>query len=264
MRSSIILNAILVSASIANPIQRRAYATDVTIVTVTEYVIAGNQPTPTPNPDNAAVQADPKNQKPKYTKPEPEPEPEPQPQPQPSYEQEPAPPVAKPKPSTPPTPSYGTDYKSLVLKHHNIHRANHSAPSLTWSDSMESYALTLANRCVFKHDVSIGDESYGQNIGYGIDRQNIGKMITNLMYNNEADLYIDLYGEDNPDMSRFSDWGHFTQIVWKSTKSVGCATVKCSNYLGWNTVCNYSPPGNFAGRYASNVARPAGAAMAVA
>ncbi|KLJ09458.1 hypothetical protein EMPG_15120 [Blastomyces silverae] len=89
-------------------------------------------------------------------------------------------------------------------------------------------------------------------------------MITNLMYNDEVGLYAGMYGRANPDMSSFSKWGHFTQIVWKSTTVVGCATVKCSNHLRWNTVCNYGPPGNFGGRYAQNVARPNGAEMAIA
>ncbi|EER39652.1 conserved hypothetical protein [Histoplasma capsulatum H143] len=111
---------------------------------------------------------------------------------------------------------------------------------------------------------SVGTESYGQNIGYGVTPEEIGKMITNMMYNDEAGLYAGLYGQANPDMSNFHHWGHFSQIVWKDTNTVGCATVKCSNNLRWNTVCNYGPPGNFGGRYAQNVGRPQGAAMAVA
>jgi len=44
--------------------------------------------------------------------------------------------------------------------------------------------------------------------------------------------------------------GHFTQVVWKSTKQVGCFRQKCGNkYL---TVCQYSPAGNI-GKDKANV-----------
>ena len=76
-------------------------------------------------------------------------------------------------------------------------------------------------------------------------------MITNMMYNNELENYPLPFGDDNPDMTNFEIYGHMTQIVWKSTTSVGCATQYCPQGLVKNipgaapyfTVCNYSPPG---------------------
>lgn len=46
-----------------------------------------------------------------------------------------------------------SDYASTALYHHNIHRANHSAPAMTWSDAHASYAAQTARSCVFKHDL---------------------------------------------------------------------------------------------------------------
>jgi Cysteine-rich secretory protein family len=71
------------------------------------------------------------------------------------------------------------------------------------------------------------------------------------MYNDEIGFFPLPYGQAQPDMSNFESWGHFSQIVWQSTTSVGCATVNCPNGLAntgagvapWFTVCNYSPPG---------------------
>jgi hypothetical protein len=78
-------------------------------------------------------------------------------------------------------------------------------------------------------------------------------MITNAMYNGEMPKYPGPYGSDNVDISTFSAWGHFSQIVWADTTQVGCATQYCPNGLAnagantppYFTVCNYFPAGEF-------------------
>jgi hypothetical protein len=111
-------------------------------------------------------------------------------------------------------------------------------------------------------------------------------MITNLMYNDEFGYFDGLYGQANPNMAYFEKWGHFSQIVWKGSVSVGCATVVCNSLGNVDssapspfTVCNYYPPGkchqsfpleyadsdmytgNFAGEYGDNVLPPLGHAF---
>lgn len=153
------------------------------------------------------------------------------------------------------------DYKSTVLFHHNVHRSNHSAPALTYDDTLAGYAAELAKTCVFKHDTSIGGGGYGQNLaqaGSSGDEESRdpaeipGGAISNQWYNGELGLFDDsMYGQDSPDMSNFSAWGHFSQLVWKGTGSVGCATHFCGSdsqmfeapFSGWYTVCNYGSPG---------------------
>ena len=97
-----------------------------------------------------------------------------------------------------------------------------------------------------------GGGGYGQNIGAGASPDAVPALITNEMYNNEIGFFPLPYGQASPDMSQFENWGHFSQIVWQSTTSVGCATVDCSagglantgsGVSPWFTVCNYSPPG---------------------
>ncbi len=132
-----------------------------------------------------------------------------------------------------------------------MHRSNASVPGLTWDDHMASLAAQIAASCVYAHDTSTGGGGYGQNIGAGAPPADIPAMITNQMYNDEIGFYPGYGGE--PDMSNFEAWGHYSQIVWKSTSGVGCATQYCpgglantgGNVSPYFTVCNYSPPGMF-------------------
>jgi len=158
----------------------------------------------------------------------------------------------------------GTDYASLVTYHHNVHRANHTAPDLTYNTTLASIAADIASSCVYAHNTAQGGGGYGQNIAASSDNSptSIGATISNGFYGNEVDWYstpTNLFGLASPSMANFEKWGHFSQIVWKGTESVGCATQSCPNGLvnesgmKYFTVCNYYPPGNFGGEYAENV-----------
>ena len=82
----------------------------------------------------------------------------------------------------------------------------------------------------------------------------MGSFITDGLYNSEVNNYVYFGGE--PDVSKLNLWGHFSQIVWKGSTSVGCYTADCSSSGLQNagppippyfTVCNYAPPGEFDG-----------------
>ncbi len=49
------------------------------------------------------------------------------------------------------------------------------------------------------------------------------------------------------DDPNFDKYGHFTQVVWKNTTKIGCASGQ------YGTVCNYSPWGNWPNAFAANV-----------
>ena len=69
-----------------------------------------------------------------------------------------------------------------------------------------------------------------------------------MWYNEEK-----LYNYDNPGATDFEKIGHFTQLVWASTTTVGCGKATCSKgspFSGgtWQyVVCRYSPAGNVIG-----------------
>ncbi len=60
------------------------------------------------------------------------------------------------------------------------------------------------------------------------------------------------YPFSNPGSVEFGRVGHFTQIVWKETKKLGCARALCTGQTPfggspgewWNVVCRYGPTGN--------------------
>lgn len=189
------------------------------------------------------------------------------PQPTTSDSPPPAPPASTQSSTTQSSSSSGLgQYQQSILDAHNSHRANHSVSDIKWSYELAGIADKIASSCVYGHETKTGGGGYGQNIGAGTIPSDINKMITNAMYNNEIGYYPG-YGNE-PDMGDFHRWGHFSQIVWKDTQEVGCATVHCpgglantgSGIMPYFTVCNYKPVGNMAGEYGANVLQPKGMA----
>lgn len=94
----------------------------------------------------------------------------------------------------------------------------------------------------------------------------MGLFITGGLYNGEVNSYT--YFGAEPPIDTLHAWGHFSQVVWKGSASVGCATADCSAVgglanVGGNvpptfTVCNYGPAGNYIGLFALNVGRSIG------
>ncbi|KAM3509614.1 hypothetical protein MY10362_000507 [Beauveria mimosiformis] len=196
--------------------------------------------------------------------PTPEPQPETTPEPQPET-------TTKPQPSSQPepeTPAPADGYQRTAVKYHNAYRENHSAGSLSWDPTLAAYALELAQTCVFAHNTSMGgdDFRFGQNLAMAASSGDLGTM-DSAVGKASKDWYAEVadfgnsYGQENPATSAMV--GHFTQLVWKNTQKVGCATFKCPPGANFNmpslyTVCNYSPPGNVQGQYGSNVLPPLG------
>lgn len=71
-----------------------------------------------------------------------------------------------------------------------------------------------------------------------------------MWYDGEVGIFtsLDLYGVANP-TTDFDDWGHFSQVVWVATETIGCATTLCpagtifDGLQAWFTICNYGPAG---------------------
>ncbi|KAK3728242.1 hypothetical protein QZH41_019615 [Actinostola sp. cb2023] len=113
----------------------------------------------------------------------------------------------------------------------------------------QAYALKLAKEKQMKHDPN---NANGENLAWSWSSGGKGytcKEATESWYSE-----VKHYPFSYPPMNMANNFGHFTQVVWKSTKRLGVGIAK---YAG-NTyvVARYSPPGNVFGQYSLNVGAP--------
>ena len=145
-----------------------------------------------------------------------------------------------------------------IVDRHNEYRKRHAASSLTVLKELSTLCQSTVDYCK-----KIGDL---QHVGLSMDDGTIigqNLYLTSGMTNGASVVdrwysEIQYYDYDNVDKGTIMA-GHITQVVWKSTKQIGCAIAfgpwkdfSLSSYIG----CNYLPAGNALGQYAKNVSPP--------
>lgn len=129
------------------------------------------------------------------------------------------------------------------LQVHNTVRASHNLPPLSWSTEMVYYAKWWANQrradCALEHSAL----NYGENIFWGQGRKWTATQAVAAWVAEKA--YYD-YATNTCMSDR--DCTHYTQMVWRTTTSVGCAKIKCLNEDTY-VVCEYNPHGNIIGEW---------------
>ena len=127
-----------------------------------------------------------------------------------------------------------------MLAAHNNVRAKVNVPPLTWDNklaaSAREWADTLLARGEFLHRAK---SPYGENL-FAIH----GASAT-------PEEVVDAWASESRDYDYRSNrcskmCGHYTQLVWVSTKQVGCGVARNSRREVW--VCEYNPPGNYIGK----------------
>lgn len=105
--------------------------------------------------------------------------------------------------------------------------------------------LSLGND-VLTCNVSWKGGPYGENLASGY---NTSTLAVEAWAAEEADY--------NYSRAKFGkSTGHFTQLVWNETTSMGCGAVNCDGDVeGWFLVCEYYPPGNVKGEFKANIAK---------
>jgi uncharacterized protein YkwD len=153
-------------------------------------------------------------------------------------------------------------FRSSALAEHNKYRAVHHAPSIAYSDALNSsaqnWAATLASTAAFKHSAipGVGENIYASYTSEAsVDANALGTDAV-------TDWYDEVKNYDYANPGSSGNTGHFTQVVWKGSTQLGCgaaqgiATINGTRYNAFYVVCQYSPPGNVQGAYRDNVREP--------
>lgn len=133
--------------------------------------------------------------------------------------------------------------QQAYLGPHNAARSAVGVPPLMWNATLENYARNYANSQRGNCQALIHSMGpYGENLYWGYDsRQRKTAKDAVASWVNEKVDYNKQTGKCNPGKV----CGHYTQIVWKSTTQVGCASVVCNDQFKSNYfICSYSPAGN--------------------
>jgi len=131
------------------------------------------------------------------------------------------------------------------LKAHNTERKKRGARALTWNATLSNAAQKWVNKCSWKHSGgAVGH--FGENLFAAAPPQNYGPFKATASWNAErSKSYLwsrrqivtnasvaEDYNPKNPNYS------HWTQVVWKGTRQIGCAAKACSKmnpdpFPGW-------------------------------
>lgn len=144
-------------------------------------------------------------------------------------------------------PAWPEGFSQRILSYHNRERERLGIPTLRWSLRLSAqarqWALSLARRGVFEHSRKRG--MTGENLwvgtaGFFSPDDMIGAFV--------AERGAFRPGRF-PDVSQTGNWvdvGHYAQMIWPSTREVGCALA--SGHGRDVLVCRYWPAGNVRGR----------------
>jgi pathogenesis-related protein 1 len=127
-----------------------------------------------------------------------------------------------------------------MLAAHNAVRQAVRVPALTWSVELAAFAQQWANALAAR-----GQFAHRRNSAYGENLYEITGAHTT------PGEVVDQWASESKNFRYDSNTcrgvcGHYTQIVWRDTRRVGCAVARTGRSEVW--VCNYDPPGNWIGK----------------
>ena len=136
-------------------------------------------------------------------------------------------------------PEGGSRTAHEIVSAHNLIRERLGLKDLTWSDQLaqvaQDWADTLIQNGQFAHRQN---PQFGENLFEITNTAAAPARVVNA-WAAEVSNY-------NARENRCTLMcGHYTQLVWRDTRSVGCGMARDSRREVW--VCNYDPAGNYVG-----------------
>ncbi|KAK3126305.1 hypothetical protein QOZ80_7AG0554620 [Eleusine coracana subsp. coracana] len=127
---------------------------------------------------------------------------------------------------------------------HNAARSDVGVGPVSWDDNVAAYAQSYAQQrqgdCALQHSGG----PYGENIFWGSAGADWSAADAVKSWVDEKQYYD--HGSNSCAAGQVC--GHYTQVVWRDSTTIGCARVVCDNNGGVFITCNYNPPGNFVGQ----------------
>jgi len=134
-----------------------------------------------------------------------------------------------------------------VLALHNNYRNALSIPPLSYSENLAQFALEWCKELgrkngAFEHRPRTGQfgHNYGENIYKGSKSSTPFIDAVNLWSTEKSKFRNDVLNRTN-----WSKAGHYSQMIWRKSVSIGCAVVEINGMS--IVVCNYDPAGNMMG-----------------
>lgn len=139
-------------------------------------------------------------------------------------------------------------FETRVLAAQNRERAALGIEPLHWNPALatsaRSWAQHLSATGTFEHAPDNADEPEGENLWAGTrGRYALEEMVDGWM--REKRYFRHGTFPNNSTTGRVEDVGHYTQIVWRDTRQVGCAMA--TGVKEDVLVCRYSDAGNYIG-----------------
>ena len=125
-----------------------------------------------------------------------------------------------------------------MLEAHNRYRAEVKVPPLTWSTQLAERAQKWAQGLIDRNAWAHQGGEFGENLFEVSGGPGTPASVVNAWVSERSDY-------DHETNSCRGRCGHYTQVVWRDTKQVGCGVARKDRREVW--VCNYSPPGNIVG-----------------
>jgi uncharacterized protein YkwD len=110
---------------------------------------------------------------------------------------------------------------------------------LKWSDQLAVVSQRWADHLLARHQFVHSDSPYGENL-FDITGASATPSLVVKQWASESLNY------DHAANSCRGLCGHYTQIVWRESREVGCAVARGGGREVW--VCSYDPPGNYLGQ----------------